>query len=115
MKKLLDMINDKRLGSDINESEIKNACTMLITLGINSRYFYEKIFETPFLLQTADFYELESQKLLKEDSINYVSTMKCHITNESIRAGTYLHKDTEPRIVKMLEDIIEKHKPDNFK
>ncbi len=37
---------------------VKNACQMLMVLGIDSRTVYEEDFERPFLEQSADFYRV---------------------------------------------------------
>ena len=37
---------------------MKNACQMLMILGIDSRTVYEEDFEKPFLEQSADFYRV---------------------------------------------------------
>lgn len=37
---------------------IKNACMMLMALGIDSRCVYEEDFEVPFLRESAEFYQV---------------------------------------------------------
>ena len=37
---------------------VKNACHMLMVLGLDSRNVYEEDFERPFLEQSADFYRV---------------------------------------------------------
>ena len=37
---------------------MKNACQMLMVLGIDSRAVYEEDFEKPFLEQSAEFYRV---------------------------------------------------------
>ena len=65
---LLGMVMDERSGEAINHLAIKNACQMLMCLGINTRSVYEDDFEKPFLTQSASFYKLESQKFLAENN-----------------------------------------------
>lgn len=105
------MIKTERLGGRIIQSKIKDACSMLITLGLNSRYTYEQIFEQPFLTDSATFYEIESENLVKNNPKDYITKMKARILEESTRATLYLDKDTAPHIVRVLEQIIEKDKP----
>jgi cullin 3 len=50
------MIAKERRGEVTDRSAIKNACQMLVTLGIDSRIVYEEDFEAPFLQQSAEFY-----------------------------------------------------------
>jgi hypothetical protein len=39
-------------------SAVKNACQMLMSLGIDNRSVYAEDFETPFLQQSAEFYRV---------------------------------------------------------
>ena len=65
---LLDMIQKERRGEVIDRLAIKNACQMLMMLGIETRNVYEEDFESHFLKQSAEFYKIESQKFLEENS-----------------------------------------------
>ena len=42
----------------IYRGAVRNACQMLIILGIDSRAVYEEDFEKPFLYQSAEFYQV---------------------------------------------------------
>ncbi len=44
---------------------MKNACQMLMNLGIDSRSVYADDFETPFLLQSAEFYRVSHDPFFK--------------------------------------------------
>lgn len=56
---LLDMVMRERRGEKVDRISIKNACQMLMVLGINSRSVYEEDFERPFLQQSAEFYKVK--------------------------------------------------------
>lgn len=102
---LLEMVHKERRGELTDRSAIKNACQMLMTLGIESRSVYYEDFEDPFLQQSAEFYARESQNFLTENSASvYIRKVDDRIREESERANHYLDKSTEPRIVKVLED-----------
>lgn len=108
---LLGMVMDERSGEAIDHLAIKNTCQMLMSLGINTRTVYEEDFEKPFLAQSASFYKFESQKFLAENNAGvYIKKVEARIQEESSRAALYLDKDTEPRIVRVVEDeLIKKH------
>ncbi|CAF0923855.1 unnamed protein product [Didymodactylos carnosus] len=108
---LLEMVAKERRGEVVEKSAVKNACQMLMSLGIDSRCVYAEDFETPFLLQSAEFYRLESQKLLAENSASvYIRKVAARISEEAERAVHYLDKSTEERIIRVLEDeLITKH------
>ena len=52
-KTLLDMIKNERGGEVIDRLAVKNACQMLMLLGIETRNVYEEDFETHFLRQVS--------------------------------------------------------------
>ncbi len=62
------MVMLERRGEVIDHLAIKNACQMLIILGIENRWVYEEDFERPFLTQSAAFYKMEAQKFLAENN-----------------------------------------------
>ncbi|CAH1995176.1 unnamed protein product [Acanthoscelides obtectus] len=108
---LLDMVMRERRGEKVDRISIKNACQMLMVLGINSRNVYEEDFERPFLQQSAEFYKVESQRFLDENSASvYIKKVEARINEESDRAKHYLDESTEPRIVEVVEEeLIKKH------
>ncbi|XP_011505614.1 PREDICTED: cullin-3 isoform X2 [Ceratosolen solmsi marchali] len=102
---LLGMVARERRGEIVDRIAIKNACQMLMLLGINSRQVYEEDFERPFLQQSIEFYKMESQKFLAENSASvYIKQVEARITEESERAKHYLDESTEPRIVEVVEE-----------
>ncbi|XP_030753552.1 cullin-3 isoform X2 [Sitophilus oryzae] len=108
---LLEMVMRERRGEKVDRISIKNACQMLMVLGINSRAVYEEDFERPFLQQSAEFYKVESQKFLAENSASvYIKKVEARINEESDRAKHYLDESTESRIVEVVEiELIKKH------
>lgn len=84
---------------------------MLMQLGIDSRSVYEEDFERPFLQQSAEFYRLESQKFLEENSASvYIKKVEQRINEEAERAKHYLDESTEQQIVHVVEEeLISKH------
>lgn len=55
---LLNLIKLERKGEVVDRIAIKNACQMLMILGITGRIVYEEDFEKPFLEQSAEFYKV---------------------------------------------------------
>ncbi|XP_065202116.1 cullin-3-B [Planococcus citri] len=108
---LLGMVMKERKGEIVDRSAIKNASQMLMILGINTRTVYEEDFERPFLFQSAEFYKVESQKFLAENSASvYIKKVEARINEEASRAKHYLDESTEPRIVEVVEqELIKKH------
>lgn len=96
---LLGMVQQERKGEVVDRLAIKNACQMLVHLGIDSRSVYEEDFERPFLAQSAEFYMAESQKFLTENSACvYIKKVEQRINEEAERAKHYLDEFTEELI-----------------
>eukprot|EP00088_Acartia_fossae_P013428 TRINITY_DN17039_c0_g1_i1.p1 TRINITY_DN17039_c0_g1~~TRINITY_DN17039_c0_g1_i1.p1 ORF type:complete len:776 (-),score=232.42 TRINITY_DN17039_c0_g1_i1:593-2920(-) len=108
---LLDMIMKERRGEVIDRLAIKSACQMLMMLGLERRDVYEEDFESHFLKQSAEFYMIESQKFLEENSASsYIHKVEARINEEAERATHYLDESTEQRIVEVVEEqLIRRH------
>ena len=70
---------------------------MLMNLGIDGRSVYEEDFEREFLNQSAEFYKIESQRFLAENSASvYIRRVESRIEEEAGRATYYLVYFTAP-------------------
>ncbi|PAV88495.1 hypothetical protein WR25_23120 [Diploscapter pachys] len=104
---LLSLIAEERRGNTIAWQGIKNACQMLVALGIDSRGVYEHQFENPFLKETAEYYRSAGQKFLTENSASvYVRKVEECIEDELSRAKRYLEKRTETKVLDVLDDVL---------
>ncbi|XP_028320345.1 cullin-3-like isoform X2 [Gouania willdenowi] len=108
---LFNMITQDRKGEVVDRGAIRNACKMFMTLGIEGRSVYEEDFETPFLKMSAEFLQMESQKLLAENSASvYIKKVEARINEEIERVMHCLDESTEEPIVKVVErELISKH------
>nr|XP_029509828.1 cullin-3-like [Oncorhynchus nerka] len=108
---LLDMIARERKGEVVDRGAIRNACQMLMILGLEGRSVYEEDFESPFLEMSAEFFQMESQKFLAENSASvYIKKVEARINEEIERVLHCLDKSTEEPIVKVVErELISKH------
>ncbi|KRZ66892.1 Cullin-3 [Trichinella papuae] len=102
---LLNMIMAERHGEAVHMLSVKNACLMLMALGIHARTVYEEDFENPFLQQSAEFFREEGLRYLSENNAGaYIQKVQQRINEESIRARHYLDAMTEVKIIKVLEE-----------
>uniref|UniRef100_A0A3B5KPE0 Cullin 3b n=1 Tax=Takifugu rubripes TaxID=31033 RepID=A0A3B5KPE0_TAKRU len=108
---LLDMIARERKGEVVDRGAIRNACQMLMILGLEGRSVYEEDFEAPFLEMSAEFFQMESQKFLAENCASvYIKKVEARINEEIERVMHCLDKSTEEPIVKVVErELISKH------
>jgi len=99
---LLSMVAKERRGEVVDRSSIKNACQMLMVLGIDSRAICEEDLEKLFLNQSAEVDRLESGKLLAEYSASvYINEVDARILEEEEHASHYLDKSTRESIISM--------------
>jgi cullin 3 len=63
------MVARERRGEVVHRGALREACAMLMTLSINdNRKVYIEDFEEPFLEQSREFYKVESERFLAENS-----------------------------------------------
>ncbi|XP_067127905.1 cullin-3-B-like [Centruroides vittatus] len=102
---LLQMIMTERKGKTIDRRSLKNVCSMLVSLGINSNILYEEEFENAFLEQSKQFYREESCKFLLENDVkSYVEKVQLRFQEELERARECLTETSEKRILEILEE-----------
>jgi cullin 3 len=83
---------------------------MLMALGISKRDVYEDDFEKPFLRESREFFRMESQRLLEDNSASvYLKRVERRIAEEGERAQHFLDPSTESRITKVVEDELIKY------
>ncbi|KAI1712969.1 cullin family domain-containing protein [Ditylenchus destructor] len=108
---LLSMISLERQKEVIEWIELKTACQMLLSLGLDNRAYYEQQFEELFLRESAEFYRRASQKFLADNCASvYVHKVNDCLQDETQRAERYLDKKTEEKIIAVLnEELVMKH------
>ncbi|XP_049268817.1 cullin-3-B-like [Rhipicephalus sanguineus] len=100
---MLGLVKTEREGNPVDKVSLKKAGEMLVALGLDSRSVYEKDFEKPFLVESAQFYALRGQHYIKtKDSLEYVTQVEQHINEESERAMQCLDEST---VVPVLQAI----------
>ena len=62
----------ERRGEVVDRLSIKNACQMLMILGIDDRSVYEEDFERPFLNQSAEFYKVQIFRTSDSNPLNQI-------------------------------------------
>lgn len=86
---------------------IKQACQMLVSLGIDNRSVYVQEFEEPFLFETAEYYRQQGQKYLEaKNSSTYTREVESCLENEMNRAKRYLDQETENKVLDVLDNVL---------
>lgn len=113
---ILDQISMDREGESIDSSLIKSNIYMLEGLyesqqEIEEEKLYIKSFEADFLERSARFYREEGERLLTEaDAGTYCKHAKRRIDEESDRCRSTLSESTAPKIQRVVEDELIRHK-----
>ena len=80
---------------------------MLMVLGIDNRGVYEEDFEIHFLNQSAEFYQLESQKFLEENSASvYIHKVKNNYMKTHIFALNFKTISLERNFVRVFTLVV---------
>ena len=113
---ILDQIQMDRDGEKIDQHLIKSNVYMLEGLyesdqEVEDEKLYLRLFEPNFLETSAEFYQEEGERLLKEsDAGTYCKEAKRRIDEESDRCRSTLSDSTTAKIQRVVEDELIRHK-----
>nr|OQO29980.1 hypothetical protein B0A51_02672 [Rachicladosporium sp. CCFEE 5018] len=113
---ILDQIRMDRDGETIQTHLIKANISMLEGLydsdqEVEDEKLYLTAFETDFLATSADFYRTEGERMLREsDAGTYCTHAKRRIDEEGDRCRSTLSESTAPKIQRVVEDELIRHK-----
>jgi len=113
---ILDQIQMDRDGEAIDQFLIKSNVYMLEGLydsdqEVEDEKLYLRSFELEFLHSSAEFYREEGERLLKEsDAGTYCRHAKKRIDEENDRCRSTLSESTTPKIQRVVEDELIRHK-----
>lgn len=126
IKAVLKLIEKERLGMTINSRLISGVLACCVEMGLDQDdgeqmggstgpelSIYAKYFEESFLEETQDFYRRESSAFLASNSlVEYMQKIDHRLAEEQKRISCYLHKSTEPKLIRSCEDVlIKQHLP----
>lgn len=105
---LLELVLRERSGEVINRGLMRNIIKMLMDLGLS---VYQEDFEKHFLLVSANFYSVESQKFIEScDCGDYLKKAERRLNEEMERVSHYLDPRSESKITNVVEkEMIESH------
>ena len=105
---LLDLVHRERMGELIARGLVKTIVGMFVELG---RDIYRADFETPFLRETAIFYQAESDEYIVQNSAaDYMRKAEQRLNEEADRVTSYLDKSSDPKLREVAErELIAKH------
>ena len=83
---------------------MKNVLDLFVQNGMGSLERYEEDFEMFFLQETAFYYSRKASRWIQEDSCpEYMIKSEESVKKENERVAHYLHSDTEPKLVEIVQ------------
>ncbi|CAH0475607.1 unnamed protein product [Peronospora belbahrii] len=104
---MIQLIEKERNGEMIDTMLMRNCIEIFEVMGMQSLDVYQTCFEQDLVRTSARYYERKSKGWLSEDSTPiYLQKVEQALENERHRVELYLHKSTEPKLVKELESVL---------
>ncbi|KAL0878311.1 hypothetical protein Bca101_028017 [Brassica carinata] len=101
---IIAMIHNEREGQQIDRALLKNVLDLFVQNGMGSLERYEEDFEVFFLQETASYYSRQASRWIQEDSCpEYMIKSEESLKKEKERVAHYLHSDTEPKLVEIVQ------------
>ncbi|KAL0878309.1 hypothetical protein Bca101_028015 [Brassica carinata] len=101
---IIAMIHKEREGQQIDRALLKNVLDLFVQNGMGSLERYEEDFEVFFLQETASYYSRQASRWIQEDSCpEYMIKSEESLKKEKERVAHYLHSDTEPKLVEIVQ------------
>eukprot|EP01006_Ploeotia_vitrea_P022893 TRINITY_DN55313_c0_g1_i1.p1 TRINITY_DN55313_c0_g1~~TRINITY_DN55313_c0_g1_i1.p1 ORF type:complete len:826 (-),score=59.68 TRINITY_DN55313_c0_g1_i1:152-2542(-) len=113
---LLQQVRQDRDGKSVNSTLIKDILGSLVALGLDPKRqysFYEENFQTAFMEETEHYYTREVNDYLQDHSLaQYMAKMEKRLEDEQRRLVTYLDKNTEGPLMKVLVKVMVENRQD---
>jgi cullin 1 len=104
---MLELIEKERNGELIDTTLMRNCVEIFEVMGMKSLDVYQTCLETDLVATSATYYERKSKGWLAEDSTPaYLLKVDEALQSERARVHRYLHKTTEPKLLKKLEAVL---------
>ena len=104
LTQLLKNVQRERTGEVIQRDRMRKCLMMLVELGVQTREVYQQDFEQEFLKETQQFYSVEGQQNIAQDTCaDYLIKVERRLVDERARAQHYLDNSTEEKLMKLVE------------
>lgn len=104
---MIELIEKERNGEIIDTTLMRNCVEIFEVMGMKSLDVYQTQLEAELVDVSATYYERKSKAWLSEDSTPvYLQKVDDALQGERSRVARYLHKTTEPKLIKRLEAVL---------
>ncbi|KAJ0229368.1 Cullin protein [Hirschfeldia incana] len=101
---IIALIHKEREGQQIDRALLKNVLELFVENGMGGMERYEHDFEDFFLTETKSYYSRRSSRWIQEYSCpEYMIKSEEALKKEKERVAHYLHSDTEPKLVEIVQ------------
>jgi len=102
---ILDLINTERDGTAIEHDIVRQSVMLFESMGLGRLDVYVNDFEKFLLENTKDYYTRKAESWLQnDDTPAYLVKAEKALEEEKKRVKNYLHPDTEPKILSVVEE-----------
>jgi cullin 3 len=99
--KLISEIKKERDGGIVEITQMRSAIQMLVEVGISSKKIYENEFEKIFIHESQNYYRMESNQFITDNSCySYLQKAKQRLNEELDRLLNYLDSSSEKILIK---------------
>jgi cullin 1 len=104
---VLELVEKERNGEIIDTTLVRSCIEIYEVMGMKSLDVYQSDFESQLLQQSRQYYSAKSKAWLTEDSTPvYLQKVEEALQSERSRVERYLNKITDPKLSKVLEDVL---------
>lgn len=111
---VLNLIEKQRNGETIDTGLIKCVVESFVSLGLDEMDctkstldVYQEYFQIPFIKATEDYYTLESEKIISDNTIpEYMKKAESRLNEEDGRIQVYLHPSTQRPLIGACEKVL---------
>ncbi|KAI8912953.1 Cullin [Powellomyces hirtus] len=114
MDAVLKLIEKQRNGETIDSSIVNSIVDSFVSLGLDENDstkptldVYKQFFETPFIAKTEEYYKMESERFISENSIiDYMKKAESRLAEEDNRVQMYLHSSSQKPLILCCENVL---------
>ncbi|KAJ3014203.1 hypothetical protein HKX48_005293 [Thoreauomyces humboldtii] len=114
MDAVLKLIEKQRNGETIDTSLVNHIVDSFVSLGLDENDstkptldVYKQYFEAPFLAKTEEYYKMESERFISENSIiDYMKKAEGRLAEENGRVQMYLHSSSQKPLIMCCEAVL---------
>ncbi|KAJ1673867.1 ubiquitin ligase (cullin) of SCF, partial [Spiromyces aspiralis] len=122
MQAVFEQITQLRCNQGIRENLIKSVAESFVSLGVErhmeveTKDFYERKFEQPFLRETSTFYNRKTKDLSTTTKVlDYMKEVEFILGRENLLADKLLHPDSKEKLLHTIVEVLIEQPQESFR